>query len=169
MKNLPTLDSNHIGVPIYWPNKELPGPSYAWMLGQTFDKVIYPELAKRYPSGRLPDPRWDFFRIVGTDQQATSRQGQSVQPLSFAGNALPSHQHVDGYRNNVTDHRGFTYGAHHYGTQIGYTPAGINSSPSSYGSVTSPTSPGTPSGSVIGTGNETRPQCMLWHCITRTH
>ncbi|HBB6732379.1 TPA: tail fiber protein [Salmonella enterica] len=45
------------GAPIPWPSDALPDDSYAFMLGQTFDKSAYPLLARAYPSGIIPDMR----------------------------------------------------------------------------------------------------------------
>lgn len=45
------------GAPIPWPSDVLPDDSYAFMLGQTFDKSVYPLLARVYPSGIIPDMR----------------------------------------------------------------------------------------------------------------
>ncbi|EHH3968315.1 tail fiber protein [Salmonella enterica subsp. enterica serovar Hadar] len=46
-----------VGAPIPWPSDVLPDDSYAFMLGQTFDKSVYPLLARVYPSGIIPDMR----------------------------------------------------------------------------------------------------------------
>ncbi|EDW2657565.1 tail fiber protein [Salmonella enterica subsp. enterica serovar Havana] len=46
-----------VGAPIPWPSDVLPDDSYAFMLGQTFDKSVYPLLARAYPSGIIPDMR----------------------------------------------------------------------------------------------------------------
>ena len=49
------------GSPIPWPSNTLP---QGWLIcnGQSFNKALYPELAKAYPSGTLPDLRGVFIR-----------------------------------------------------------------------------------------------------------
>ncbi|ECC3382844.1 tail fiber protein [Salmonella enterica subsp. enterica] len=49
--------SRPVGEPIAWPSDVLPDDSYAFMLGQSFDKSAYPLLARAYPSGIIPDMR----------------------------------------------------------------------------------------------------------------
>ncbi|EAB9752230.1 phage tail protein [Salmonella enterica subsp. salamae] len=49
--------SRPVGEPIAWPSEVLPDDSYAFMLGQSFDKSAYPLLARAYPSGIIPDMR----------------------------------------------------------------------------------------------------------------
>ena len=67
------------GSPIPWPSNVLP---QGWLVcnGQAFNKSLYPELGKVYPSGRLPDLRGVFIR--GADN------GRGLD----AGRALGSYQ-----------------------------------------------------------------------------
>lgn len=67
------------GSPIPWPSNTLP---QGWLIcnGQSFNKTLYPELAKAYPSGVLPDLRGVFIR--GNDN------GRGLD----AGRALGSYQ-----------------------------------------------------------------------------
>lgn len=50
-----------VGTPIPWPTAIPPG---GWLRcnGAVFDKSKFPELAKAYPSGRLPDLHSEFIR-----------------------------------------------------------------------------------------------------------
>ncbi|WP_027711859.1 phage tail protein [Dickeya chrysanthemi] len=50
-----------IGIPQPWPLAEAPE---GWLKcnGQTFDTAKYPQLAKLYPAGTLPDLRGEFIR-----------------------------------------------------------------------------------------------------------
>ncbi|VTP62175.1 Phage Tail Collar Domain [Serratia rubidaea] len=50
-----------VGAPIPWPLSS-PPPGYAFLLGQGFDKTIYPRLAQAYPSGVLPDMRGNTIK-----------------------------------------------------------------------------------------------------------
>ncbi|WP_445373566.1 phage tail protein [Photorhabdus tasmaniensis] len=62
MKNLGLVERLiPIGVPLPWPTAT---PPEGWLQcnGVAFDKVKYPELAKAYPSGNLPDLRGEFIR-----------------------------------------------------------------------------------------------------------
>ncbi|MGL4858397.1 MAG: phage tail protein [Enterobacteriaceae bacterium] len=49
------------GSPVPWP---LATPPEGWLKcnGNEFNKSLYPELAKAYPSGKLPDLRGEFIR-----------------------------------------------------------------------------------------------------------
>ncbi|ACT06668.1 Tail Collar domain protein [Dickeya chrysanthemi Ech1591] len=68
-----------IGIPQPWPLAEAPE---GWLKcnGQTFDTAKYPQLAKLYPAGTLPDLRgefirgWDDERGVDTDRKLLSAQ-----------------------------------------------------------------------------------------------
>ncbi|MGL4350155.1 MAG: hypothetical protein ACRCT2_06240 [Plesiomonas shigelloides] len=58
-----------IGSPIDWPLAQMPqniwpdcGMEFVALNGQPFNKTRYPELAKLYPSGVVPDVRGDFIR-----------------------------------------------------------------------------------------------------------
>ncbi|PQQ24304.1 phage tail protein [Photorhabdus hindustanensis] len=62
VKNLGLLEKLiPIGVPLPWPTATLPD---GWLQcnGAAFDKAKFPELAKAYPGGNLPDLRGEFIR-----------------------------------------------------------------------------------------------------------
>ncbi|KOY62088.1 phage tail protein [Photorhabdus heterorhabditis] len=50
-----------VGVPLPWPT-EIPPEGWVPCNGAAFDKSKFPELAKAYPSGNLPDLRGEFIR-----------------------------------------------------------------------------------------------------------
>lgn len=52
------------GIPLPWPTDIAPA-GYAIMKNQAFDKTVFPELAKLYPSGIIPDMRG--LAIVGKE------------------------------------------------------------------------------------------------------
>ncbi|MBX9476462.1 tail fiber protein [Yersinia enterocolitica] len=58
---LKTADNLPVGIPLPWP---LATPPAGWLVcnGQTFDKALFPQLAKAYPNGVLPDLRGLFIR-----------------------------------------------------------------------------------------------------------
>ncbi|WES88477.1 phage tail protein [Dickeya fangzhongdai] len=68
-----------VGIPQPWPLADAPE---GWLKcnGQTFDAAKYPQLAKLYPDGTLPDLRgefirgWDDGRGVDTDRKLMSAQ-----------------------------------------------------------------------------------------------
>ncbi|MGI5672827.1 phage tail protein [Escherichia coli] len=72
-----------VGVPIPWPSATPPG---GWLKcnGATFDKAKYPQLAKVYPTGKLPDLRgvfirgWDDGRGIDTSRALLSEQQPKV-------------------------------------------------------------------------------------------
>ncbi|WP_207626925.1 phage tail protein [Photorhabdus stackebrandtii] len=73
MKNLGLLEKLiPVGIPLPWPTAT---PPDGWLKcdGKPFDKSKFPELAKAYPSGNLPDLRGEFIR--GWDD------GRGVDPL----------------------------------------------------------------------------------------
>ena len=155
-----------IGYPTYSFVDTLPNGNFTWVEGQEFDVLELTELAKMYPSGILPDPRWDFFRIVPRDQEVCKQVEQSVQPLTFIGDALPNHQHQAGLKINRlygTD-GGFGFGY----VDIG----GVGFSFREYVStcltpLTNMVSAGTPTGTIGGTGGITAPRHMQVYCMMR--
>ena len=144
-----------VGIPQYYPGDVLPSNRFEWAQGAEFDKEVLVELAKLYPSGFLPDTRYDFFRVVGDNEPALVKHEQSVQPLTFIGNALPNHAH-----NISTNRDGGDKGSNITSTSTGGNPLTRG---------THGASAGTPTGKIGGTGAKTAPQHMDWHCIIRTH
>ncbi len=93
-----------IGAPIAWisstqmPNEIMPsmkGMVFLKLNGQTFDKELYPDLAKCLPSGVLPELRGEFIR--GFDD------GRGVD----GGRVLLSNQDATSIRTAVQDYYGF--------------------------------------------------------------
>lgn len=73
-----------VGIPFPYPLSAVP-PGCLAFNGQTFSTSLYPELAKKYPTGRLPDLRgefirgWDNGREVDSGRSLLSAQKASVQ------------------------------------------------------------------------------------------
>lgn len=73
-----------VGIPQAWPLADAPE---GWLKcnGQAFDKTKYPQLAKLYPAGSLPDLRgefirgWDDGRGVDTNRQILSAQSGMLE------------------------------------------------------------------------------------------
>ncbi len=148
---LPLAELIHpVGCPISYPHAEAPTGFIAFV-GQPFDKTVFTKLAERFPSGVMPDMRKSYIRGLGEGEVVLSRKIQSVQPLGFSGNQLPTHRHPEVRDND--------YGGSGNGTRG----SGHNSSTFYNGSV----SAGTPSGRVTGTGDETNPNSLRWLYITR--
>lgn len=76
-----------VGIPFPYPLSAVPSGCLAFN-GQTFNKTTYPELAKKYPSGRLPDLRgefirgWDNGRNVDAGRQLLSAQGDAIRNIN---------------------------------------------------------------------------------------
>ncbi|WP_033577749.1 phage tail protein [Dickeya chrysanthemi] len=76
-----------IGIPQPWPLAEAPE---GWLKcnGQTFDTTKYPQLAKLYPAGTLPDLRgefirgWDDGRGIDTDRKLLAEQTDAIRNIS---------------------------------------------------------------------------------------
>ena len=143
-----------IGDPIYRMSPILPSPCFDWMTGQEFDVLEYTELAKVYPSGKLPDPRWYFFKVVDVNSGGAGEVvGQSVQHLEFVGDELPVHGHT---RKEAKTGSG-THSEPMGGSGVGGR--AINTA--------IPITAGTPTGKIIGTSDKTAPDHMQVYCMTR--
>ena len=85
-----------VGVPLPWPSAT---PPTGWLKcnGAAFDMTKYPQLAKAYPTGKLPDLRSEFIR--GWDDGRGIDAGRAL--LSIQAGMLEKHRHIvvanDGY------------------------------------------------------------------------
>lgn len=61
VKTLGIVDAYPVGCPIPYPGATAPD-GYLAMDGRAFDKTLYPQLAKFYTDGKLPDMRGMFVR-----------------------------------------------------------------------------------------------------------
>ncbi|MBW2850921.1 phage tail protein [Escherichia coli] len=77
-----------VGVPVPWPSAT---PPTGWLKcnGAAFSAEEYPELAKAYPTNKLPDLRGEFIR--GWDDGRGADNGRVL--LSTQGDAFKSHSH----------------------------------------------------------------------------
>ncbi|EFX8295373.1 phage tail protein [Shigella flexneri] len=77
-----------VGVPVPWPTAT---PPAGWLKcnGAAFSAEDYPELAKAYPTNKLPDLRGEFIR--GWDDGRGIDTGRSI--LSIQGYATEDHAH----------------------------------------------------------------------------
>ena len=85
-----------VGIPLPWPQST---PPAGWFEcnGASFDVNCFPELAKAYPWGSLPDLRGEFIR--GFDNGRGVDQGRSI--LSWQNHQLAAHRHVGGWGENM--------------------------------------------------------------------
>ena len=75
-----------VGVPVPWPSAT---PPTGWLKcnGAAFSAEEYPELAKAYPTNKLPDLRgefirgWDDGRGVDTGRAILSSQGDAIRNI----------------------------------------------------------------------------------------
>ena len=85
-----------VGVPVPWPSAT---PPTGWLKcnGAAFSAEEYPELAKAYPTNKLPDLRGEFIR--GWDDGRGIDAGRAL--LSLQAGMLEKHRHMvvanDGY------------------------------------------------------------------------
>ncbi len=91
------------GIPVPWP---VATPPAGWLAcnGQAFDKGVYPQLAKAYPTGYLPDLRgvfirgWDNGRGFDNGRTLLSYQkDQSDMTLNTGGRLEGHHNGMDHY------------------------------------------------------------------------
>ncbi|MDX8737363.1 phage tail protein [Salmonella enterica] len=80
-----------VGVPVPWPSAT---PPTGWLKcnGAAFSAEEYPELAKAYPTNKLPDLRGEFIR--GWDDGRGVDNGRGL--LTFQDGAIVSHNHYWG-------------------------------------------------------------------------
>ena len=75
-----------VGVPVPWPSAT---PPTGWLKcnGAAFSAEEYPELAKAYPTNKLPDLRgefirgWDDGRGIDTNRSLLSSQGDTIRNI----------------------------------------------------------------------------------------
>ncbi|MEB6023312.1 phage tail protein [Escherichia coli] len=75
-----------VGVPVPWPSAT---PPTGWLKcnGAAFSPEEYPELAKAYPTNKLPDLRgefirgWDDGRGIDTNRSLLSSQGDTIRNI----------------------------------------------------------------------------------------
>ncbi|WP_249530570.1 phage tail protein [Escherichia coli] len=78
-----------VGVPVPWPSAT---PPTGWLKcnGAAFSAEEYPELAKAYPTNKLPDLRgefirgWDDGRGIDTNRILLSSQGDAIRNINGA-------------------------------------------------------------------------------------
>ncbi len=77
-----------IGVPVPWPSAT---PPTGWLKcnGAAFSAEEYPELAKAYPTNKLPDLRGEFIR--GWDDGRGVDAGRAL--LSLQDDSFEAHRH----------------------------------------------------------------------------
>ncbi len=85
-----------VGAPVPWPS-ETPPTGWLKCNGAAFSAEEYPELAKAYPTNKLPDLRGEFIR--GWDDGRGIDAGRAL--LSLQAGMLEKHRHIvvanDGY------------------------------------------------------------------------
>lgn len=83
-----------VGVPVPWPSAT---PPTGWLKcnGAPFSAEEYPELAKAYPTNKLPDLRgefirgWDDGRGVDAGRDLLSSQGDAIRNITGGFNIRP--------------------------------------------------------------------------------
>lgn len=100
-----TLKNILVGIPFPYPLSAVPNGCLAFN-GQAFSTSTYPELAKKYPSGRLPDLRgefirgWDNGRGVDSSRNLLSYQA-GTKIVGEGGNPDSANRHTIYDINNI--------------------------------------------------------------------
>ncbi|MCK3658544.1 hypothetical protein A4G18_07420 [Pasteurellaceae bacterium Pebbles2] len=146
-----------VGVPIPHPMTTVPSGCLA-MNGQTFNKSTYPELAKKYPTGKLPDLRGEFIR--GLDMGRNVDSGRAL--LSEQSDLFKSHTHS--LKLGIVNTQVSGYASHINRNQLGW---GINGTDGlAVKANGEATTFGTGNGLVYSSGgNETRPRNIAFQYI----
>ncbi|EFH7631321.1 TPA: tail fiber protein [Escherichia coli] len=145
-----------VGVPVPWPSAT---PPTGWLKcnGAAFSAEKYPELAKAYPTNKLPDLRGEFIR--GWDDGRGVDSGRGLLSLQSSQNLSHSHDDLGAMGGNAVGVPGITsvYAKKYYGSNEGYQtrPAGGWS-----GSASGLTS-------LESGGNESRPRNVAFNYIVR--
>ncbi|WP_038348742.1 tail fiber protein [Escherichia coli] len=146
-----------VGVPVPWPSAT---PPTGWLKcnGAAFSAEEYPELAKVYPTNKLPDLRgefirgWDDGRNVDSGRALLSQQSDAMQKISgsVADNSMGASASGSGAM-TITGAAGTTY----------YASATASSSYIYYKTI------GIDSSLVARTANENRPRNIAFNYIVR--
>lgn len=145
-----------VGVPVPWPSAT---PPTGWLKcnGAAFSAEEYPELAKAYPTNKLPDLRGEFIR--GWDDGRGVDSGRGLLSLQSSQNLSHSHDDLGSMGLSAVGVPGTTsvYAKKYYGSNEGYQtrPAGGWS-----GSASGLTS-------LESGGNESRPRNVAFNYIVR--
>ncbi|MWT22797.1 phage tail protein [Escherichia coli] len=145
-----------VGVPVPWPSAT---PPTGWLKcnGAAFSAEEYPELAKAYPTNKLPDLRGEFIR--GWDDGRGVDSGRGLLSLQSSQNLSHSHDDLGSMGGRAVGVPGTTsvYAKKYYGSNEGYQtrPAGGWS-----GSASGLTS-------LESGGNESRPRNVAFNYIVR--
>ena len=146
-----------VGVPVPWPSAT---PPTGWLKcnGAAFSAEEYPELAKVYPTNKLPDLRgefirgWDDGRNVDSGRALLSQQSDAMQKISgtVTDNSMGASASGSGAI-TITGGAGITY----------YASATPSSSYIYYRTI------GIDSSLVARTANENRPRNIAFNYIVR--
>ncbi|MEF6829286.1 phage tail protein [Escherichia coli] len=146
-----------VGVPVPWPSAT---PPTGWLKcnGAAFSAEEYPELAKAYPTNKLPDLRgefirgWDDGRNVDSGRALLSQQSDAMQKISgtVTDNSMGASASGSGAI-KITGEAGITY----------YASATASSSYIYYKTI------GIDSSLVARTANENRPRNIAFNYIVR--
>ena len=146
-----------VGVPVPWPSAT---PPTGWLKcnGAPFSAEEYPELAKVYPTNKLPDLRgefirgWDDGRNVDSGRALLSQQSDAMQKISgtVTDNSMGASASGSGAI-TITGEAGITY----------YASATASSSYIYYKTI------GIDSSLVARTANENRPRNIAFNYIVR--
>lgn len=158
-------DMTPVGTVTLWASTSIP-TGWVEMRGQSTSP--YPEL-KALIGDTIPDMRgtfvrgWDNGRGLDSGRSLRSYQDEALNSsgLTFRGNPLPAHSHWNGglFRNNWANSTNMPYGWRSR-SNSGYSSAEHHEGRGQIEPRTSTESSGTPTGTIVGSGRETRPKNM---------
>ena len=146
-----------VGVPVPWPSAT---PPTGWLKcnGAAFSPEEYPELAKAYPTNKLPDLRGEFIR--GWDDGRGADSGRALLSHQNSQNLSHVHDDVGAVGGTAGGVPGTTsiYAKKYYTSGEGFMNRPANGWTGSSSGLTS-----MPSG-----GDESRPRNIAFNYIVRT-
>lgn len=134
-----------VGIPLPWPSDSLP-PGYAFMFGQGFDRNAYPQLARAYPSGVLPDMRGQMVKGRPANRGILSAEADGIKYHGHTGSVSPTDlgsPYTTGFDYGVKSVEQFDYGSklttengwHDHGTKTRESNTALNGGGSSRRSI----------------------------------
>ncbi|BBA61477.1 phage tail protein [Escherichia coli] len=153
-----------VGVPVPWPSAT---PPTGWLKcnGAPFSAEEYPELAKVYPTNKLPDLRgefirgWDDERGVDSGRTLLSAQGDAIRNITGAFGQLRVNSEI----NAIVDVQGVS-GAFYGGTSVRNN---INVSMTYANDLKIRQDVHFSAANVVPTANENRPRNIAFNYIVR--
>ncbi|KDX18365.1 phage Tail Collar domain protein [Escherichia coli 2-210-07_S3_C3] len=157
-----------VGVPVPWPSVT---PPTGWLKcnGAPFSAEEYPELAKAYPTNKLPDLRGEFIRgwddAKGVDVSRSLLSNQSDAIRNITGGLRTVNTENYSIWENTASFYGALIPLEHSTNNSFFELKGLQVSPA--GGETYPKAVGFDASKVVPTANENRPRNIAFNYIVR--